>query len=254
VATLGSGARPAGAQTAPSSPNAVVAANVSGFDTHLFRPAMDSKGLFSVNGSDVLGAKEFSVGLILDYSHVLLRTPGNSQLLEHSFQGTLQGNFGIGNQLVVGLDLPIDLISSGANGEPVYANSWTNQKVDFQGVGYVGAHAKWRLTRIERGIGVSLGLQIGAGLGDAASNAVADPGFFYWPMAIVEERFGSFHQFRVAVNAGFRGHAASSTTLQLADGKYADGSLGTFGAGASWRVLESLDIVAETYGTYLLAS
>jgi outer membrane protein OmpA-like peptidoglycan-associated protein len=254
VATLASGASPAGAQTAPSTPNAVPGNNGSGFDTHLFRPAMDSKGLFSVNGSDVLGAKEFSVGLVLDYAHDLLRTPGGSQLIEHSFQGTLQGNFGIGNQLVVGLDLPIDLVSAGANGEAIYANTWTNQKVDFQGVGYVGAHAKWRLTRVERGVGVSLGLQLGEGLGDAASNAAAEPGFFYWPMAIVEERFGSFHQFRVAVNAGFRGHFASSTTLQLADGKYADGSLGTFGAGASWRVLESLDIVAETYGTYLLAS
>ena len=249
AAVLGSGARSALAQTAPGAPNAIPSANGAGFDTHLFRPAMDSKGLFTVNGSDVLGAKEFSVGLVLDYAHDLLRVPG-SQLIEHSFQGTFQGNFGIGNQLVVGLDLPVDLMSAGAQDEP----GWTNQKVDFQGVGYIAAHAKWRLTRVERGLGVSVGLQIGDGFGESASNAAADPGFFYWPMAIVEERFGPIHQFRIALNAGFRGHFASTTVLQLKDGKFVDGNLGTFGAGVSWRVLEPLDLVAETYGTYLLAS
>ena len=29
--------------------------NGDGLDTHLFRPAVDSKGFFSVNGSDILG-------------------------------------------------------------------------------------------------------------------------------------------------------------------------------------------------------
>jgi OOP family OmpA-OmpF porin len=137
VAAIGLEASSARAQSAPSTPNAVPATNGSGFDTHLFRPAMDSKGLFTVNGSDVLGAKEFSVGLILDYAHVLLRVPGD-KLIEHSFQGTFQGNFGIGNQLVVGLDLPVDLMSAGAHDEP----GWTDQKVDFQGVGYLGA-CRW---------------------------------------------------------------------------------------------------------------
>ncbi len=250
VACAGIAERSAQAQTAPGAPNAIPGTNGSGFDTHLFRPAMDSKGLFTVNGSDVLGAKEFSVGLVLDYAHDLLRVPGD-KLVEHSFQGTFQGNYGIGNQLVVGLDLPVDLVSAGAHDEP----GWTNQKVDFQGVGYIAAHAKWRLTRVERGLGVSLGLQIGDGFGGAASNAAAEPGFFYWPMGIVEARFGTFRQFRVALNAGFRGHFASDpTTLQLTNGKFVDGNLVTFGGGVSWRVLEPLDLVAETYGTYLLGS
>ena len=60
---------------AQNTPNAIPAVNSNGFDTHLFRPAMDSKGLFTVNGSDVLGARDFSFGLVLDYGHVLLRTP-----------------------------------------------------------------------------------------------------------------------------------------------------------------------------------
>src|SRR5688572_16154099 len=37
--------------------------NGDGADTHLFRPAVDSKGFFSVNGSRILGAGDVSFGL-----------------------------------------------------------------------------------------------------------------------------------------------------------------------------------------------
>jgi outer membrane protein OmpA-like peptidoglycan-associated protein len=248
---LSSAPRTAHAQT---SPNAVPPGNGAGFDTHLFRPALDSKGLFSVNGTDVLGHLEYSFGLILDYGHVLLRAPSSGQLIDHSFQGTLQANFGLFNQVVVGLDVPIDLMSGGEYGTPALAGKWSSQKLDFQGIGYVAAHAKWRITRVERGFGVAVGIQIGGGLSGAASNAAADPGFFYWPMLMLEKRFGPVNQFRIALSGGFRGHAVSSTTLPLRDGNFADGNVVTYGGGVSWRVLESLDLVAETYGTYLLAS
>jgi OOP family OmpA-OmpF porin len=246
------------AQAAPSSANAVPSANGDGFDTHLFRPAMDSKGLFTVNGTDILGNKEISFGLVIDYAHVLLRTPVADQLIEHSFQGTLQANYGFANQVVVGLDLPIDLMSSSrtaaANGQPLFPNKWGPDKLDFQGVGYVGAHVKWRALKVEHGFGLAVGLQIGQGLGGAAANGAAEPGFFYWPMVMAERRLGPTGQLRLAINGGYRGHGASSTTLPLKDGTFADGSLATFGAGASYRVLEPVDLVAETYGTYLLAS
>jgi OOP family OmpA-OmpF porin len=240
-------------------PNAIPSGNGNGFDTHLFRPAMDSKGLFTVNGSDVLGAKEFSFGLVLDYGHDLLRQPQDSELIEHSFQGTFQFNYGIANRLVVGVDVPVDLMSGPAqnkpDGTPLLPNQWGPQKMEFQSVASLGAHAKWRITRVEHGFGLALGLQIGAGLGDAAANAGAEPGFWYWPHAIAEKRFGSTGQLRIALDAGFRGHTSqSSTTLPLRDGTYTDGNLVTYGGGVSYRVLDSLDLVAETYGTYLLSS
>jgi OOP family OmpA-OmpF porin len=252
-------ARPARAQT--STPDAIPSStNGTGFDTHLFRPAMDSKGLFTTNGSDIVGKDELSFGLIIDYAHVLLRTPTSSQLIDDSFQGTLQFNYGLANLFVVGLDVPIDLMSGGqqldANGnpQPVYTNLWGPQKLAFQGIGFVGAHAKWRITRVEHGIGLALAVQVGESLTNAASNAAADSGFWYWPTAIVEKRFGPKGQFRIAVNGGYRGHSATSTVMPLVNGNYADGSLVTYGGGISWRVLEPLDLVAETYGTYLLAS
>src|SRR5580704_6696858 len=83
AAALAVSAREARAQGTPDAiPSST---NGAGFDTHLFRPAMDSKGLFATNGSDILGKDEISFGLILDYGHVLLRTPFSSQLIDHSF-------------------------------------------------------------------------------------------------------------------------------------------------------------------------
>ena len=87
---------------------------------------------------------------------------------------------------------------------------------------------------------------------DAPRNAGADPSLWYWPMMIFEKRFGSEEQLRLAANVGYRGHAASTTTLALRDGTVHDGSRVTYGAGASLRVFDPLDLVAETYGTYLL--
>jgi outer membrane protein OmpA-like peptidoglycan-associated protein len=246
---------------AQSTPNAVPGnTNGNGFDTHLFRPAMDSKGLFTVNGTDILGANELSAGLILDYGHTLLRTSYGDKLIEHSFQGTLQANYGLFNQVVVGIDLPIDLMSGTqqndamGNPQPVYAGLWGPGKLDFQGPGYIAAHVKWRITKVEHGFGAAIGLQLGDGFGDAAANGAADYGFFYWPMAMVEKRFGPKGEFRLALNAGFRGHSPQTTRLPLKDGNFVDGNLVTFGGGVSWRVLEPLDIVAETYGTQLVGS
>jgi len=232
--------------------NAIPSSNGSGFDTHLFRPALDSKGLFTVNGSDILGAKEFSLGLVLDYAHVLLREPQDTNLIEHSFQGTLQFNYGIANQVVVGVELPVDLMS----GSPlsIFPNDWGPQKLDAQGLGYLAAHAKWRITRVERGIGLAIALQIGDGLGGAAANAGADPGFWYWPHIIAEKRFGSSGQFRIALDGGIRGHSSTSTVMPLVNGTYHDGNLLTYGGGISYRILEQVDLVGETYASYLLAS
>jgi OmpA-OmpF porin, OOP family len=237
--------------------NVIPAANGDGFDTHLFRPALDSKGLFTVQGTDILGAREISLGLVLDYGRTLLRNNITDPLIEHSFQGTFQFSYGIANRVIVGLELPVDLMSgpptSSPNGQPLLGNQWGPGKLDLQGVGYVAAHAKWRILKVERGFGLALGAQAGVGIAGTAQNAGADPGFWAWPIAVAEKRFGPTGQLRVAVNAGYRAHSASSTQLDLNRGTYHDGSLLTWGGGVSFRALESLDLVAETYGTYLLS-
>ncbi|HJK98451.1 MAG TPA: hypothetical protein RMF84_14575, partial [Polyangiaceae bacterium LLY-WYZ-14_1] len=47
-----------------------------GMDLHLFRPAVDSKGFITVNGTDILGANDFSFGLILDAGFGILPYEG----------------------------------------------------------------------------------------------------------------------------------------------------------------------------------
>jgi outer membrane protein OmpA-like peptidoglycan-associated protein len=246
------------AQQIPSS-------NGSGMDVHLFRPAMDSKGLFVTNGSDVLGANDVSFGLVIDYGNVLLRVdqaPGQSanQLINHDFQGTFQFNYGILNQFIVGLDVPLvlatgDQITTNALGvtQPTYPQFWSGSQLNSQTLEYLAVHGKWRITRVENGIGLALGLQAGFPVTDAPTDAQADPSFWYWPQAIVEKRFGSIGQLRIALNGGYRGHAGSNTVMPLRGGnKYVDGSLATFGGGISYRIAEPLDIVGDTYATYLL--
>jgi outer membrane protein OmpA-like peptidoglycan-associated protein len=241
--------------------DAVANGNGEGFDTHLFRPAMDSKGFFTVNGADILGKDDISLGLVLDYGRTLLRvdsSQGNpDKLISHSFQGTLNFNYGLFNRAVVGLSAPLTLISGDpqttSSGAPALPGQWNVTEVDSQSLANIALHAKVRITRVEYGPGLALGVQVGVPTGSAAKNGGADPSFWYWPQAMFEQRFGATGRFRVGLNAGYRGHAASSTEINLKDGKFKDGSRVTYGASASFRVFEPLDLVAETYGTYLLS-
>jgi OmpA-OmpF porin, OOP family len=242
----------------------IPSSNGSGMDTHLFRPAMDSKGLFTTNGSDIIAKNDISFGLVIDYANTLLRTTDVGQqtyhLVNDSFQGTFQFNYGLLNHFVLGLDLPVNLMTGDAAvqsdgmtpSEP--NNEWGTNKLNSQTLGFIGLHAKWRITRVERGIGLALGVQAGLPVTNAPRDAGADPGFWYWPQAIIEKRFFSRGQLKVALNAGYRGHSASGTVLSLRDGNYVDGSLVTYSGGIAVRILEPVDLIAETYGTYLLSS
>ena len=239
--------------SAQARPNAIPASNGSGLDTHLFRPALDSRGLISVNGVDVLPAGRISLGLTMDYGHGILRVPDIGQkstaLVNDSFTGTFHFNYGIADRAVVGISAPAQLMS----GDPQPGvTGWGPQSLDSQSIGYVALHGKLKLTRAGSGLGVAVAAQVGVPVSDAPRNAGADPSLWYWPMMIFEKRFGSEEQLRLAANVGYRGHAASTTTLALRDGTVKDGSRVTYGAGASLRVFDQLDVVAETYGTYLL--
>ena len=267
---LGASERDASAQAIPSS-------NGSGLDTHLFRPALDSKGFFHTNGSDILGENDISFGLVIDYGHGLLRTSGVGQqsanLIDHSFQGTFQFNYGIPkfaglpNIFVVGLALPVDLMSgqgqtlggnptqvgrlpNGTNGQ-----QWDQNQLDFQNVGYIAAHVKARILRVEKGFGLAASVQMGIPISDAHKNAAGDPTVWVWPEIIAEKRFGSTGQFRVAANAGYRAHGVSDTILTLRKGReLQDSNLFTYSLAASYRLLPAVDVVADTYATYQTGS
>ncbi len=253
---------------AQASPNAIPDGNGKGFDTHLFRQALDSKGFFATNGTEVLGGHDISVGLVLDYGRSLLRVADrgqdDAQLINHSFQGTFSLNYGIGNRLAVGATLPVNLMSGTEQVDkasppqptqlPGGPSQWFTGQPDSQTLGFVALHAKLRLLRVDRGLGLAFSTQVGAPITDAPRNAGADPGFWVWPQAIAEKRFGSSGQFKAGANAGFRYHPASDTQIDLRDGVFRDGQRVTYGLGMSYRVLDAVDLVADTYGTYLVAS
>src|SRR5580692_6714658 len=147
----------------------VLSGNGNGMDTHLFRPAMDSKGLFSTNGADILGHNDISFGLILDYGNVLLRDTAagqqSNQLINNSFQGTFQFNYGLLNWFVVGLDIPVVLLTNDAAATPAgcmggacmpVVAGWSTDQLNAQNLEYIGLHAKWRILRVERGFGLSI--------------------------------------------------------------------------------------------------
>ena len=236
--------------------------NGSGFDTHLFRPALDSKGFYATNGSDILGHTDFSLGLVIDYGRSLLRMDSNDatgqpthHLIAHSFTGTFQFNFGLFNHVVVGLNVPVNLMVGDPQGSGA-PSGWFAKGLDSQTLGFFALHAKWRITRVEKGFGLALAVQGGPTLNAAAGDGAADPGFFVWPQLIGEKRFGATGRFRIGLNAGFRAHNVTDSTIRpLRDGDtFVDGHRITYSLGLSYRVSDAVDLVLDTYGTYLLSS
>src|SRR5260221_3337787 len=140
-------------------------ANGDGMDTHLFRPAVDSKGFFSVNGSDILAANDISFGLVMDYGHNIMRLqPGHGAdaLITHSFQGTFNFNYGIANLATVGITIPVNLEGGSAVTNVGPAGGLYSTQGDFnsQSFGFVALHGKYRITRVERGFGLAVLAQV----------------------------------------------------------------------------------------------
>jgi len=261
--------------------------NGDGMDTHLFRPAVDSKGFFSVNGSDILGDGNISFGMVLDYGSHLMRTRASADptdsatglpcadqkcviaagsdgsgvpaLVQNSFQATFGFNYGLFNRAVVGVTIPVVLLA----GDPAYQIGPQGQnaaRLNEQSLSTMALHGKLRLTRVDRGPGVAIVAQAGFPLSGAPREMGADPGFWYWPQAVLETRLGSTEIFKIGVNVGYRGHTGKNPVFRtdpngrpiLKEGNFEYGNTPTMGVGLSLRALDALDIVAETYGTYLM--
>ncbi|MEN9578252.1 MAG: hypothetical protein RJA70_1261, partial [Pseudomonadota bacterium] len=277
VLTLGSLSMTSVAPDALAQEETRVGNQNGGMDTHLFRPALDSKGFLTMNGTDVLGADDISFGLVLDYGRNLLRTNGDAvpsvlvggvalpcdlgecsggqvpagvahgvpALVQNSFQGTFAFNYGIGNVAVVGIQVPVVMMAGDAtyNVGPATEFGGANYNtvaLDQQGIGTVALHGKLRLTRVEKTVGLALMLQAGLPTGDANKDLGADPGVWFWPQAALEHRFGATGRFRVGANVGFRGHTGDNAgfgSSVLEEGAVRHGNLGTFSAGLAWRAL-----------------
>ena len=226
-----------GALGAPSSAEAQPSAELAmpdGMDLHLFRPAVDSKGHLSVNGTDILGHLDFSFGLVLDFGHGILPFDGfenddtvaaadavrTTNIIDNYATGTLHANLGLVNRLVVGLQIPIAFIQ-GENvtvpgvyntpRDPAMATSTSG--LGEQGIGDLRIHAKARILRAERDpIGLAAILRAQLPTGNARAFG-GEPGFSLWPSVVAEWR--PVRRFRTSLEVGYRWNLGSSDPFPL---------------------------------------
>ncbi|MBK9262492.1 MAG: OmpA family protein [Polyangiaceae bacterium] len=246
-----------------SSPDRIPEASGAGADLHLFRPAVDARGFFSVNGASVLPHKAISFGLVLDYGHGLLPlSPGHGTeyMVDHALQGTFNFNYGLFDRLVVGLTAPVVLNwgKSVTDIGPGGTANYNASGLTAQALGAFALHAKFMILPPTSVIGLALVAQGGVGIGQVR-NFAAEPGFYYWPQVVVEKQFGETNVVRLGLNAGFRGHTGPNASFGTgADGKpvlssgvFEYGNLATAGFAAAIRISDKFDLTAETYATYL---
>jgi OOP family OmpA-OmpF porin len=214
--------------------------NDTGMDAHLFRPAIDSKGYISGNGTTVLGDGDYSFGLILDMGlgimpydafeyddNVRVTFDGNGEgtdgfetndrLIDTAITGTLHFNYGIGNIAAVGVQVPI-MILDGPNSiiPGSYNDTGSPVGLDAQGFGNISLHGKVRLLRHEEHpIGMAAILSIGLPTGDATEFR-GEPGFTLWPQLAIDLVPVSI--FRIGLNVGYRFNADDGATLPF-DGR-----------------------------------
>lgn len=208
-----------------------LAAGQGGMDLHLFRPAVDSKGLLYTNGTDIIGHLAFSFGLIVDGGFGILPfdayayTPGSTEgpvtrcsgrsdllcgrMVDYLFTGTLHANLGLFNVLVVGIQLPLGVFAAGPDATiPGIYNlgsgpSGRTTGLQYQGIGPFSAHVKARILRAESngGFGLAAILQAEFPTGSAAE-FVGDNSVVLWPTVAAEWRPDRL--FRLGLNVGSR--------------------------------------------------
>ena len=222
------------------SPSAAQSGRLSagGMDLHLFRPAVDSKGHLSVNGTEVLGHGDLSFGLVLDGGFGLVpfdafvnspetqaddarRCGGRGdvlcgRLVDAMLTGTLSLNLGLANALAVGVQVPVvvgtgpDLTIPGVYNDPPGAT----RGLDHQSLGNVGLHGKLRLLRAERnaGLGLAAIVQLELPTGRPARFA-GDPDFVLWPHFVGEWR--PARGLRASLDLGYRFVAGAGAVVPI---------------------------------------
>ncbi|MCC7536105.1 MAG: OmpA family protein [Deltaproteobacteria bacterium] len=264
----------AGASWAPQTARAQELLLDGGASFRLFRPAVDSKGLLSVEGTDILGHTDISFGLVLDYGRSLYRDPallGGSQdtssVIDNYFTGTFSFNIGLFNHIVLGLQIPVHVvdgiegISVGSGAGPSYVAP--DGGLSFQSIGDLVLHAKWRILRSDR-MPIGLAAILSAELPTGEPESFAGDGFALWPRLAAE--WAPSRRFRVDFNVGFRLAIGEGTRLDFCDStpdmmtgcpagdisSFDYGSAVTYGVGASWRAASAIDIVLEGYGNAIV--
>lgn len=226
----------------------------SGMELRLFRPAVDSKGHITVNGTSVLPHLGISFGLILDYGYSEMRMFDNP-IVDHIVFGTFHFNLGLGNFSVVGVQIPIG-VSKGSklNNSENFEGIDLSKEWSSQFIGDIILHGKFRFLRVERnpiGLGGVIQLQFGTG---KETGFIGDPGpFSAVTMSVIVDTQPT-RWFRASLNLGYKlviGDGAQ-ITYKNKTFKYDDQIL--FGIGTSFNLIKDrLDFVIETFGNTVIS-
>lgn len=208
-----------------------------GMDLHLFQPAVDSRGYFAVNGSEVMPHKKFSFGLVLDAGLGILRYNGfetdpdraandasrQSRIVKQGFTARFMFNIGLIDRLVLGIVLPITFFRGDALQVPDYGGTCAGPSaagclfnysavgLRSQGVGDLQIHAKARLLNLGEfpaGIAVILRAQFPTA---KTSQLAGEPGVTLWPSAVFE--FQPIEKIRLALEGGYRWNSKQGATF-----------------------------------------
>jgi len=124
-------------------------------DLQSFHPAQDSKGMVTLDRSQVLGHLEPSFGLLTGWAKGLLKLKGNGNTyqVEHMLSPTLMGALGLrafGQEFQIGMSLPFRIVSgdrgpNAGDATPDDPNDDQNFSFDGQGIGNIDMQLKWRL-------------------------------------------------------------------------------------------------------------
>jgi len=254
-----------------SATSALAPTNGEGMNTRLFRSAIDSKGLFTVNGTDVLGKGDLAFGLVLDAGFSLLRLRDTTEagiarpektLVESQMHGTLFASYSPFHNFTVGIGVPTDLVSGkaqtgGSEAPGTLAGSKTDVNAFFSGAYQI--NLKYRVLRVEDapiGLAIIGQAEIPASE-EARKGFAADPGPTFTPLLALEKRFFASQRLRIAANVGasiVTGQGSSIGDLAAGDpGKsltHGNAAIGRLGLGL--RITDDIDLIGETYGSYLL--
>ncbi|MBI5488888.1 MAG: OmpA family protein [Deltaproteobacteria bacterium] len=258
--------------------------NTGALDLRLFRPAVDSKGLFAVNASEVLPHLDVSVALVLDYGYGIFPVTGSTwrdadadgaldpgelhdtdaNLVSHEIAANVGFNIGLFNFMAVGFSLPVVILSGpavwgvgGWEGWPGRGSDGTHAATPSFSAEHVGdleVHAKVRFLRVDRyPVGLAGIVQFFTPTGQIDHALGSDPGMGLGLTAVLD--WAPTDWVLGALNLGARfffGNQPGYEPLALTDAAGRDfeyGHLFTFGVGANFRLVpDRLDAVVEFYG------
>ncbi|MGE0870440.1 MAG: OmpA family protein [Kofleriaceae bacterium] len=228
-----------------------------------FRPAIDSRGFFTVNGSDTLGHGELSFGLgSLAWGRRLLAfdAGGASYSVDDVVTATLIAAVGLElgpAKLELGASLPLAILSgdrgpddAGALDDP---NDDRRYQLDGQGLGNLALHVKARLLAGAVGVGAIASVYLPTT--NPAQRFLGERSITPQLLGVVDRAFGARRRLRIGINGGIRLRSATSFTDAGFDGAPPTGMTVAaaaelpLGFGLSYAIApQRFELVGEVFG------